>query len=152
MKSILILLPLLFLGAFASAQCPELSLSQLHTMQRAEYSEKNQVIRNQGFDLRSQFTQPGASIASYSKCWNSNFRDRSIFEQLIWWNSSDNSIIFMTLKESHFLSLRDQILDRQPGGRKAENPDFYLGKMFKYRFGARRVDEAEYYFVHISFR
>ncbi len=152
MKSILILFTAILTSCLGAAQCPGFSLAELHSLQRATESQKHQTILSLGFDLRSDFVLRGENISSYSKCWNSNFREKSLFEQLIWWNKTTNSIIFMTLNETHYTQLRQSIVSRQSSGRVGENPDFYLGKMFQYRFGSRRVDEIDYFFVLISLR
>ncbi|MCB0533065.1 MAG: hypothetical protein H6574_05060 [Lewinellaceae bacterium] len=148
----LIHLALAFLPAFTIAQCPEFQITELHDLQRAAVDQKDYTITTLGFDLRSSFTQRGESIRSYSKCWNSNFQGKSVFEQLVWWNQTANSITFMTLNETHYTALRKRILSRHSGKPASENPDFYLGKVFQYRFGGRRVDEVDYFFVQITFR
>ena len=148
----LILLPLFLIPTFLLAQCPEFQLTGLHDLQRASTDQKEHRIKSHGFDLRSTFVSRGESIQSYSKCWNSNFKAKSVFEQLVWWNQTMNSITFMTLNEAHFNALRKSIISRHAGKPMTENPDFYLGKMFQYRFGQRRVDEIDYFFVQISLR
>lgn len=152
MKSILILFAVFLLPTAGTAQCLEFSLAELHSLQRVSESQKHHSIQSLGFDLRSDFVLRGENISSYSKCWNSNFREKAVFEQLIWWNKTTNSIHFMTLNEAHYVQLRNSILDRNGSGRTAENPDFYIGKMFQYRFGSRRVDDLDYFFVLISHR
>ena len=152
MKSILILFAAFLLPYCGTAQCPEFTLAELHSLQRATVDQKDYTIQSLGFDLRSDFVLRGESISSYSKCWNSNLKEKSVFEQLVWWNKTTNSINFMTLNEAHYLQLRNSILGRHNPSRVAENPDFYIGKMFQYRFGSRRVDEVDYYFVLISLR
>ena len=148
----LIRLLLALAPALATGQCPEFQLTDLHALQRASLDDKSEHIKAQGFDLRSSFVQNSETIYSYSKCWNSNYGDKSVFEQLIWWNVHRNSITFMTLNESHFKSLRSSIINRHGAKTVTENPDFYLGQIFKYNFGSRRVDGFEYFSIQISFR
>jgi hypothetical protein len=147
-----ILLFLVSLPAFTLAQCPQFELLDLHNLQRATEAQKESTIQSLGFDLRSSFIQRGESIQSYSKCWNSNFKGQSLFEQLLWWNKTTNAITLLTLNEAHYVALRKSIVNRNPGTKTTENPDFYLGKMFQYRFGGRRVDGIDYFFVQISYR
>ena len=153
MKSALILLAVFFaVCACAPAQCPEFLLADLQNLQRASPDQKQNTILDLGFDLRSEFTNQAGAFRNYSKCWNSNLKDKPIFEQLIWWNLTENTVTFMTLKEAHFNALRKAIVERQTSGTITENPDFYIGKMFHYRFGNRRVDGADYFYVSIRFR
>lgn len=148
----LILFPaFLAFNAFATAQCPDFQLSDLQALQRAEPEKKENEIQLHGFDLRSAFELQGEAIRQYSKCWYSSAGDQPVFEQLIWWNQTSNSIVFLTVNEAQFKGLRQRIVERQSSGRITENPDFYLGKMFRYRFGTRQVEHATYYFVEIGF-
>ncbi|MCC6462286.1 MAG: hypothetical protein IT260_17595 [Saprospiraceae bacterium] len=153
MNAKLILAACFAFGALAAqSQCIELQLSELQNLQRVEPDLRESKIQDLGFDLRSTFTSKGASYRNYSKCWVSTVRDKTTFEQLIWWNETGNSITWFTLNEQHFSSLRKAIVERNPSGSITENPDFYNGRMFQYRFGNQRVDGAEYYFVTISKR
>lgn len=140
----------LSIGSFA--QCPSFTLSDLQTLQRAGLDGKENSILEQGFDLRKEFTLRGESIRSYSRCWRFEDGQESVFEQLLWWNMTAGSITFLTLDESSFTHLRATIVERQTSGRIAENPDFYAGKLFMYRFGTRLVGKQEYYSILIQFR
>lgn len=152
MKFIITALLLFATAFFCAAQCPEFSLSDLHALQRAGLDEKGNRILDQGFDLRKEFVMRGETTRSYSRCWRFEDGDDSIFEQLIWWNVTTGAITFLTLYESSFKHLRESIVGRQTSGKITENPDFYAGKLFLYRFGTRRVGRQEYYSISIQYR
>lgn len=152
MKATLILFGAIAVCGIASAQCPEFRLVDLQALQRSDADQKENNILQLGYDLRSEFTSKGSTVKSYTKCWNSNFRQQPVFEQLIWWNQTVNSVTFFTLNEEHFKALRASIIERHSNGNMTENPDFYIGRMFQYRFGAQRVDGIEYFFVSITQR
>ena len=149
-----ILIPAVFLAAsaFGYAQCPELQLADLQTLQRTDPALKESKIQDLGFDLRSEFLNKGAKTLGYSKCWNATIRDKPVYEQLLWWNTAANSLSFLTLNESHFRQLRQSIVERGAQGSITENPDIYVGHLFLYRFGVRKVDEVEFYGVTIEFK
>ena len=135
------------------SQCPGMALSELHQLQRASLDQKESTIQALGFDLRSQFTMQGTAVRSFSKCWNSNWKGQAVFEQLVWWLPNSNALIFMTLNEGHYKQLRKSIVSRRRTEKEVtENPDFYIGRLFHYRFGGRRVDGIDYFFVKISFK
>lgn len=152
MQANLILLALLAIANFGNAQCPALSLADLQTLQRAEQYIKDSKINDLGFDLRSEFVVRGSKIRGYSKCWNSTFRQKPLFEQLIWWNTEQNSVAFYTLQEDHFKALRQSIVERRSSGNMAENPDVYVGHLFMYRFGQQKIDGIDYFMVSIQFK
>lgn len=149
MKVIVILATFMVAAAYGQAQCPAFQLAELHTLQRADPYVKESKIQNMGFDLRSEFLQRGAKTRNYSKCWNSNFRQKPVYEQLLWWNTERNSITFFTLNEEHFKSLRQSIVERRTSGSVAENPDAYVGHLFMYNFGVQQVDGVEYFMISI---
>lgn len=152
MKFILILTAFFAVSAFGHAQCPEFQLSDLQTLQRADPALKESKIQDLGFDLRSEFITRGAKTRGYSKCWNATIREKAVFEQLLWWNTEANSITFLTLNEGHFRQLRQSIIERGTTGAITENPDIYVGHLFLYRFGTKKVDDMEYYLVSIEFK
>jgi hypothetical protein len=152
MKFILILPAFFAAAVFGHAQCPAFQLSDLQTLQRTDPALKESKIQDLGFDLRSEFVTQGAKTRGYSKCWNTTIREKAIFEQLIWWNTESNSISFFTLNEDHFRQLRQSITDRGATGGITENPDIYVGHLFLYRFGVKKVDAVEFYVVTIEFK
>ncbi len=152
MKSFLILAVWITASAFGHTQCPELQLADLQNLQRADPTLKESKIQDLGFDLRSEFLNRGAKTLGYSKCWNATIRDKPVFEQLLWWNTEVNSLSFLTLNERHFQHLRRSIVERGAQGSVTENPDIYVGHLFLYRFGLRKVDDVEFYAVTIEFK
>lgn len=152
MKFILIPAVLFAVSVFGHAQCPELQLADLQNLQRTDPALKESKIQDLGFDLRSEFQNRGARTLGYSKCWNAIIRDKPVFEQLLWWNTDVNSLSFLTLNESHFLQLRRSIVERGAQGGVTENPDIYVGHLFLYRFGVRKVDDVEFFIVTIEFK
>ena len=152
MKSSLILLAVTAVCSFGRSQCAVFQLADLQGLQRADAYVKESKIQDLGFDLRSEFAFHGSKMRGYSKCWNSTNRQQPVYEQLIWWNTDQNSITFFTLKEEHFKALRQSIVERRASGNMAENPDVYVGHLFQYRFGAQRVDGVEYFMISIAFK
>lgn len=152
MKFILILSAVFAFCAFGHTQCPEFQLADLQMLQRTDPSVKESKIQDLGFDLRSEFLTQGFKTRGYSKCWNSNFREKPVYEQLIWWNTETNAITFFTLNESHFRGLRRSIIERGSTGAVTENPDIYVGHQFLYRFGVKKVDEIEFFAISIEFK
>lgn len=152
MRFILIPAVIFTASVFGYTQCPELQLADLQSLQRADAALKESKIQDLGFDLRSEFTNRGAKTMGYSKCWNATIRDKPVFEQLLWWNTEANSLSFLTLNEAHFRQLRQSIVARGAQGSVTENPDIYVGHLFLYRFGVRKVDEVEFYSVSIEFK
>lgn len=152
MKFTLILFAIFAACAFGHAQCPEFQLADLQTLQRTDPSFKESKIQDMGFDLRSEFLAQGSKTRGYSKCWNANIREEPVYEQLIWWNTESNAITFLTLNETHFRQLRQSIIERGSTGTVTENPDIYVGHLFLYRFGIKKVDGVEFYVIGIEFK
>ncbi len=134
------------------AQCTGLPLGDLQYLQRANPDQKDNKILDLGFDLRSEFQNRGAFIRGYSKCWNTTIKQNTVYDQLIWWNQSNNSITWFTRNEKQYSSLRRSIVERKGSGKVTENPDFIVGQQFRYRFGGQKVDGIDYFFVTISSR
>ncbi len=152
MQSNLILLAFLAAAIAGKTQCPALTLADLQTLQRAESPLKDNKINDLGFDLRSEFVVRGSKIRGYSKCWNATIRQKAVYEQLIWWNTEQNSVAFYTLEEADFRALRQSIVERRSSGSIAENPDVYVGHLFMYHFGTQRIDGVDYFMVSIAFK
>lgn len=152
MKLALILPAFLAAATFAQAQCPLFQLSDLQTIQRADPAYKESKIQEYGFDLRSDFVSKGSKIRGFSKCWNTFFGEKTVYEQLIWWNTEANSVTFFTLNEVQFTSLRQSIVERRASGNITENPDIYVGHLFLYHFGRKKVEGVEYYVISIEFK
>jgi hypothetical protein len=118
----------------------------LQAVQRAETDKKDTQILSYGFDLYA--TEKGNRI--FNKCWRGNVNGKTIYEQKIILESSNSSYSFLTLNRDHFLRLRSSIEERNGGVGKTEDPNLYIGRMFRYRFGLQSYDGHEYYKVTIS--
>jgi hypothetical protein len=139
--------------AALSAQCPALALGDFQDLQRAVPAEKEARILARGYDLHGQFTERGATVRRYRKCWQSTVGETAVFAQALLWDQGANSLTFATLDLRHYESLKRAILERHGQTYVAqEDRSFYVGKMFRYEFGLRRMDGQEYHTVRIALK
>lgn len=143
--TLLCLLAAVYGPYFLQAQCSEFDIVMLQAVQRAEADKKDAQILSYGFDLFA--TQNGNRI--FNKCWRGNVDGKAIYEQRIILEPSSHSYTFMTLNRDHFVRLRSSIEDRNGGAGQTEDPNLYIGRMFRYRFGVQSYDGHEYFKVTI---
>lgn len=138
----------LILSSSISAQCAEFQLLELQTIKRASDAQKERQILNLGFDLNAK---EGNSFR-YNKCWNTHRKGKSIFEQVLYWNTASGNITYLTPDEEAFLALRKSIEGRHGQTGSLGASDSYIGQMFRYEFGSRWLDGIMHWSVEISNR
>jgi hypothetical protein len=144
-----LLLPVLATLCFSvglSSQCSEFDLTMLQAIQRAEPEHKKEKVISFGFDLYA--TQNGNFI--FNKCWKGNVSGKTIYHQKIILETAQERFSFMTLDRELFVRLRTAIEDRNGGVGRTEDPNWYVGRLFQYRFEVQHYDGHEYYKVTIS--
>jgi hypothetical protein len=150
MRLAFILASLLFFGATAHAQCPDLSLSELQGIQRSDGSERETAIEATGFDLS---TETSAS-RRYNRCWRSTEPDgKVLYDQALLWNKKTGHSTFLLTNKKAFLRLRQEIEGRSGGSTYTkEQSEIYVGQKFRYEFFLQNMDGLEYYAVKVSLK
>jgi hypothetical protein len=73
----------------------------------------------------------------------------SVFRQVMLWRTNVNDITFLTLDESSFTKLKNEIDERHhTGGDKA----VVVGKKFRYSFDTQNVYGIKYYAVSVALK
>lgn len=106
-------------------------------------------ILNLGFDLDSETGTGATNTRHYRKCWHMNVDGSSVFRQVMLWRTNINDITFLTLDESSFIKLKNEIDERHhTGGNKA----VVVGKKFRYSFNTQSVYGIKYYAVTVALK
>jgi hypothetical protein len=140
---------LLFFSLKTAAQCPEFTLADLQSLQRA--TDKEGKIRELGFDLHSEFVLQGTEYRRYHKCWKGNAHN-PVFEQVILWNTSQDQVMLLLLENRAYQTLRRSIEDRHDSPNAVRSGDTYIGKLFRYSFSVQKLDGIEFFCTAISFK
>ncbi len=149
MRSILLFLGLLAFSGALLAQCPQIQLNDLQFLQKTEPAFKEAKIQALGFDAHNEFVRNGATFKGYNKCWQTTINGQAIFEQKLIWNVTQNTVMFLTLNEAHYQSLREAVGDRHP---EAGGQTVVIGKMFRYEFSIQRLDGLDYFALAVALR
>lgn len=151
----MLLYPLLLLCCtccYSQSPCPDLDLAALQAMQKADVSLKESKIQESGFDLHSQFVANGATMRRYNKCWMGNSGGKPMYEQVLLWNTTANHLMYLMIGEPVFQQFKSAIEERHSSAGAQKNNDFYVGRLFMYRYSVQKLDNAEYYAVLINFK
>lgn len=149
MKSTLLVVTLLCAPFFLAAQCSDLALNTLQVLAKTPPAQKQAKILNLGFDLDSETGDGATNTRHYRKCWHMNMDGGSVFRQVILWRTNINDITFLTLDESSFTKLKNEIDERHhTGGDKA----VVTGKKFRYSFDTQSVYGIKYYAVTVALK
>lgn len=132
------------------AQCPEVMLGDLQSVQRADVATKEAKILNLGFDLFAEQQQQGGNIRHYYKCWQTTINRQPVYDQVILWDMANNSVVVGFLQERHYQALRKAITERGSGSMASNNNNHYIGTMFRYYFGQRAIRGLDYFTVSIA--
>ncbi len=151
MKFLLPLFACLLLQTAVIAQCSEFELATLQSFQRADESNKESQILGRGFDVHRQFVIAGHTYRRYDKCWVTTVGNTALYEQVVLWDATNNTITVAMMDEAKFKKLRSAIEER-PSSPKPSGSDVYIGKMFRYQFIQQQIDGQDYYAVCISFK
>jgi hypothetical protein len=132
----------------ALAQCPVFQLADFQSIQRANDVQKENLIRYFGFDLISK---TGATFR-YNKCWNRHRMGKEIYDQVLYWNTANGNMTFLTPDEAAYNDFRKSIEGRHGQTGTLGTADYYVGQVFQYRFGSRYLDGVMHWSVEISFK
>ena len=134
---------------FLSAQCTDLTLSELQVLANAAPADKEAKILKLGFDLDSETGEGATNTRHYRKCWHMNVDAASVFRQVILWRTNVNDITFLTLDENSFIKLKNEVDERHnTGGSKA----VVVGKKFRYSFDTQSIYGITYYAVTVALK
>ncbi|MBL7825961.1 MAG: hypothetical protein JNJ57_04975 [Saprospiraceae bacterium] len=148
MRSALLLLFSLVLSAYSWAQCPEFRLQDLQSLQNSADSDKEAWLRGHGFDLASR---TGATFR-YNKCWNGYHGSKTVYLQVIFWNTDSGSITFLCPDQEAFQALRGAIEGRHGQTGTLGSSDVIIGQKFRYNFGSQYLDGVMHWSVAISLK
>lgn len=144
MKPLVIALPLLFASRFLFAQCPQMTLGMLQSLEKTEPTEKHAKIIALGFDL----TGTSSHTYRYNRCWLTTSSDgKAYYKQIILYRMANNDLTFFTSEESDFAQLQQSIEERH-----SNSGTLVIGKMFQYQFVEQKIDGIAYNGLIISLR
>jgi hypothetical protein len=150
MRSVFTILLVLLCGASSQAQCPDLTLSEIQSIQRNEDTAREGVLSDAGFDLGSETS----GTRRYNRCWRStDAAGKVLYDQALLWNKKTGHCTFLCTDKKAFLRLREQIEGRQGGSTYSlTQSDVYVGQKFKYEFFLQNMDGLEYFAVRIAWK
>ncbi|MBX2892314.1 MAG: hypothetical protein KF734_15410 [Saprospiraceae bacterium] len=149
MKLILSLAFLLTTACGLIAQCSDVDMSALQVLANTAPASKEAKILKLGFDLDSESGKGATNTRHYRKCWHANIDGSSVFRQVILWRTNINDITFMTLDESSFTKVKNEIDQRhKTGGDRA----VVVGKKFRYSFHTQDAYGLTYYAVTVALK
>jgi len=152
MKALLSLIPVCLFSWSLQAQCPDVELGALQSLQKADIAIKESKIQDLGFDLHSEFVSKGATMRRYNKCWMGNAGGKAMYEQILIWNSTANHLTLLLFNEGKFQAFKLLIEERHNSASAQKNNDSYVGKMFVYRYSIQKIDNTDYFAVSINFK
>lgn len=141
----------LIVCAFAlrtAAQCPAFQLSDLQMLQKTSDAEKENWLRSHGFDLASK---SGVNLR-YNKCWNGYHSSKTVYNQVILWNTASGNITYLSPDQAAFQQLRTAIEERHGQTSTLGASDVFIGQMFRYNFGSQYLDGVMHWSVAIAFK